>query len=165
MRFKHHKGHPAPSEEIIADLAAILQRKAITDFCQFEHQSCFSFGEIELQIEGPWRLQAGDRVVVVGGDTGQLVGETERAEVNAEIADLLDGRTVADVAVDQRGDLWLRFEGGEQLTAATRSSGVQSWLLEVRTRIFVAEWGGLLEKEQRVIPDPKEGFWRVLRGG
>ena len=89
----------------------------------------FDFGEgFNIASSVPWRVVTADGIAHGHEDDGQWFGLPEPVDGEERTNDLLRGRKVAEVELDeQTADLRLTFEEGVRLDLFNQSSGYEGW--------------------------------------
>jgi hypothetical protein len=89
----------------------------------------FNFGEhADIAANVPWRVVTTDGIAHSDEDDGQLFGLSAPVQGEARTNDLLTGRSVVGVEVDeQTADLRVTFDDGSRLDLFNNSSGYEGW--------------------------------------
>lgn len=108
-------------------------------------------GDVRLSIECQWQIIAKGHVALASGDHGQRYGLPAPIDAVAGAMDLLAGRAIGRVLVDQASaDLRIEFAGAVEIRTFNDSSGYEGWNLGAPRRgpkgmLYVAQGGGNIE--------------------
>ena len=111
----------------------------------------FTFtGQRALRVAAPWRLVFEGRIVIGCEDDGHLFGLEAPVDAKERVARAVEGQEVAEAAVNNVGDLDLRFRAGSTLQVFNVSCGYEGWqLFGPAGRQVVAQGGGrVVDSEQ-----------------
>lgn len=91
----------------------------------------FQFGNgVALSTQSQWRLLSKDAILLTSEDDGQQYGLPEPVDSEARIRELLRGRAVSKVEVDQASaDFTISFDNETVLQIVNLSSGYEAWTL------------------------------------
>jgi hypothetical protein len=91
----------------------------------------FQFGNgVALSTQSQWRLLSQDAILLTSEDDGQQYGLREPVDALARIRELLEGRVVSKVEVDQASaDFTISFDNETVLQIVNLSSGYEAWTL------------------------------------
>ena len=97
-----------------------------------------------LSLACPWQIIAKGRVSLASGDHGQQYGLPAPIDASARATELLGGRAIEKVSVDQASaDLRIEFAGAVQIRTFNDSSGYEAWTLTgPKGDLYVAQGGG-----------------------
>ncbi len=107
-------------------------------------QWVFTFtGQRALRVAAPWRLVFEGRIVIGCEDDGHLFGLETPVDAKERVARAVEGQEVTEAAVNNVGDLDLRFHSGSTLQVFNLSCGYEGWqLFGPGGRYVVAQGGG-----------------------
>ena len=108
-------------------------------------QWVFTFtGQRALRVAAPWRLVFEGRIVIGCEDDGHLFGLETPVDAKERVARAVEGQEVTEAAVNNVGDLDLRFRAGSTLQVFNLSCGYEGWppLSGPGGRYMVAQGGG-----------------------
>jgi hypothetical protein len=107
-------------------------------------QWVFTFtGQRALRVGAPWRLVFEGRIVIGCEDDGHLFGLERPVDAKERFARAVAGQEVTEAAVNNVGDLDLRFHSGSTLQVFNVSCGYEGWqLFGPGGRFVVAQGGG-----------------------
>jgi uncharacterized protein DUF6188 len=114
-------------------------------------QWVFAFtGQHALCVVAPWRLVFEGQIVVGGEDDGHFFGLETPVDAKQRVARAVGGQEVTEAAVNNVGDLDLRFRAGSTLQVFNASCGYEGWqLFGPGGRYVVAQGGGrVVDSEQ-----------------
>ncbi|MGH7655059.1 MAG: DUF6188 family protein [Gemmatimonadaceae bacterium] len=99
-------------------------------------------------MESLWRITVDGSLRLTSTDNGQQFGLPAPVDAHARASDLLVGRRITHVGVDEaRGDFTATFDNGSLLEAITDSGGYESWILRGPGRLIVSVSGGTVRDE------------------
>ena len=103
--------------------------------------------DIQMSLACPWQIIAEGRVSLASGDHGQQYGLPEPIDAPARAMELLAGRAIRQVSLEQASaDLCIEFEGAVRMRTFNDSSGFEAWnLTGSQGALYVAQGGGNIE--------------------
>ena len=117
----------------------------------------FDFSKANLTIESPWRIVAGERIVLGASDHGHQFGLPAPIDAIEGALKILGSKGVEGVEIDPAtGDLRIAFSGEVRLDTFNDSSGYEGWNYSEVTGSVVAMGGGKLAIWERQAPSAEK---------
>lgn len=121
--------------------------RTITGVALRDNEWLFQFeGGATLNVECPWRLITGGRIVFADTDHGQRFGRAATLDGVAEVKTGIAGRPILSCTLSETADLAITFQGGMRLEIWCQSAGYESWALGLPgSHEFIAVGGGSIK--------------------